>query len=232
MKRYILLIVMLFSFSVVLSACGDEEEAAEEVQEVEADEVEEVEEAPEPEPEPELSDEEAMELANEIYDTIQEPDLALEGEESPYDKYTRFVIEDAGDSEGEGEIYPYDPESKSYEGVNINTDHSFYKEMYEIYHPVLQDIVTDNGIVEVINSEFLLLSDPRSTTPFTPVFQAEDSEVVEKSPDSFTVTNTVSLYSGSAYEEDSGNIVYGLAFIKDGDNWKYDKAEVLEEPAE
>lgn len=99
----------------------------------------------------------------------------------------------------------------------VDPNDPFYDDMYTLLYPQVENIVAEQGMKDLINTEFLLFNNPRNATPFSPTF--DRLEIVEKNDSQFKIKKIATM-------SDSDQLIYIVEFIKEDDKWKFYGAKI------
>ncbi len=93
----------------------------------------------------------------------------------------------------------------------------FYKDMYDLMYPGMEDLSTKEGMEFIIHETFMMIWKPATPSSF---FGSGKIDVLEENNDRFKVKQTITVgphdVGGESYD-----IVYILDYVKEDDQWKF-----------
>lgn len=117
--------------------------------------------------------------------------------------------------------YDYD-DGETIWNSEVNPNHPFYDEVYQLVYPAVSDYVAEKGMETIINEAFSLYWQPAAPPSF---YEAPyDFEVIVKGNEFFKFKQTREIgpqdYGGDSYHEN-----YLIDFVKEDGVWKFAGAE-------
>lgn len=107
----------------------------------------------------------------------------------------------------------------------VDPDDPFYREVYDLLYPKVEDLVAEEGMESLINEKFSLFWQPPAPVSF--YGPSYDIEVLDKDSESFQVEQTKEIGPQDVGGE-SEDLVYIIDYVKEDDKWKFAGAEKQE----